>query len=234
MTKPIRDQTLPPAPDLNIDAFSALFRHTTNSYKCVFFLALLTLLKRHHFASGRFYTYTEITVEMLVIAWFPHRFFGLSFGTQDTTTQKIDALELRFSTSIDRFAQDRPALREALHAADLKDAERLMDFVPYRLLIPFLETQLQFVDKGAWMVFERAMPAITNAHFERARPLYRFDSDDYRECASIRWHPDWAAYLERHFPTIEAWAQNHWLEYMQRRNPDALILHETLFPAEHV
>ncbi len=234
MIEPIQDHSLPPASDLDIGALSALFRHTTNSYKFIFFMALLGLLKRHHFDSSRYYTYDEITVEMLVIAWYPHRFFGLSFGAQDTIAQKIDALELRFSISIDRFTQDQPALREALHVADLKEAERLMDFVPYRLLIPFLESQLQFIDKGAWMVFERAMPAITNAHFEHARPLYRFDSDDYRECTSIQWHPDWGVYLERHFPTIDGWARSHWLRYMQRRNPDAMILHETLFPAEQV
>ena len=229
MTEPIRDQTLPTAPDLNIGALSALFRHTTNSYKFVFFLALLDLLKRHHFDAERLYTYDEITVEMLVIAWYPHTFFKLSFGAQDTIAKKLDGLELGFD-SANHSTQDRKALRAALEAATLKDAGRLMEFVPYRLLAPFLESQLQGVDRGAWMVFERAMPAITNAYFETARPLYRFDSDDYSHCSAIRWHPAWTAYLERHCSIIEGWAAWHWLHYMQRRNPTTPALANKLFP----
>lgn len=221
---------LPPTTDLNIGALAGLFRNTTNSYKFVFFLSLLDLLKRHHFDAERPYTYAEITIEMLAMAWFAHTFFRLSFGAQDTITAKLDALALDFQTSENLFARDRQALREALRSTDLKAAGRLMEFVPYRLLIPFLDPQLQGVDKGAWMVFERAMPAITNAHFETARPLYRFDSDDYRTCAAVHWHPDWVAYLERHFPIIEGWAAWHWLRYMQRRNPTTPSLPNKLFP----
>jgi hypothetical protein len=223
-------QSLPPADHLNIGALTGLFRHTTNSYKFLFFVALLDLLKRHRFDAERPYTYAEITIEMLALAWFAHTFFKLSFGAQDTIAKKLDALELHLAPSANRFVRDRQALRTELQNSDLKDARRLMDFVPYRLLIPFLEPQLKGVDKGAWLVFEQAMPRITNAHFATARPLYRFDSDDYRQCSAIRFHPDWAAYLETHFPIIQGWAAWHWLHYMQRRNPATPALANKLFP----
>ncbi|SDY40831.1 hypothetical protein SAMN05421644_1617 [Allochromatium warmingii] len=226
-----KQNQLPSALNLEVDALSKIFQHTTNSYKFVFFLALLELLKLHCFNSKRVFSYNEITIEMLVIAWFPYKFFGLSFGAQDTITQKIDKLELCFSTSIDFFGRDRPNLRKALQKTDLKEAARLMDFVPYRLIIPFLEPQLQLIDKGSWMLFERAMPSITNVNFERARPLYCFDSDDYNKCESIQWHSDWVSYFERHFQAIETWAKSCWLEYMQRRNQDKIVLYETLFPS---
>ncbi|NCA72133.1 MAG: hypothetical protein EOM91_19065 [Sphingobacteriia bacterium] len=221
---------LPDAAGLNIAALAGLFRHTTNSYKFVFFLALLDLLKRHRFDAERPYTYAEITLEMLALAWFPHTYFKLSFGTQDTIAKKLDALDLSLDEGANLFANDRRALRAALAGADLKDAARLMDFVPYRLQIPFLEPQLRGVDKGAWMVFERAMPAIVNAHFATARPLYRYDSDAWKDCSSLTWHPDWVAYLERHFPIIQGWAAWHWLGYMQRRNPTTPGLPNKLFP----
>lgn len=221
---------LPEAAHLNIGALAGLFRHTTNSYKFLFFIALLDLLKHHRFDAERPYTYAEITIEMLTIAWFAHTFFKLSFGAQDTIAKKLDALELNFAPSANRFVRDRQALRTELQNSDLKDARRLMDFVPYRLLIPFLEPQLKDVDKGAWLVFEQAMPKITNQHFVTARPLYRFDSDDYRRCTAIFVHPDWAAYLETHFPIIQGWAAWHWLHYMQRRNPATPGLPNKLFP----
>lgn len=140
---------LPEADSLNIRALTGLFRHTTNSYKYLFFIALLDILKREQFKADRPYSYTEITIEMLTIAWFAHTFFKLSFGAQDTIAQKLDALKLELPASTNLFARDRLALRTALQNSDLKEAGRLMDFVPYRLLIPFLEPQLKDVDKGA-------------------------------------------------------------------------------------
>ncbi|KAA6182605.1 hypothetical protein F2Q65_17555 [Thiohalocapsa marina] len=223
-------QPLPDDAGLNIAALSRLFQHTTNSYKFVFFLALLDLLARHRFDAERPYTYAEITIEMLSIAWFAHTYFKLSFGAQDTIAKKLDALDLALGDAETLTANDRKRLRAALGGCDLGEAARLMDFVPYRLQIPFLTEHLQGVDKGAWMVFERAMPAITNAHFATARPLYRYDSDDWKTCASLRWHPDWVAYLERHFSIIHGWAAWHWLQYMQRRNPATPAIATKLFP----
>lgn len=221
---------LPAAEGLNIGALAGLFRHTTNSYKFVFFLAILDLLRRHRFDAERPYTYAEITVEMLAVAWFPHTYFKLSFGTQDTIAKKLDALDLTLHEGANLFTNDRRVLRAALGRADLKETARLMDFVPYRLQIPFLESQLTGVDKGAWMVFEKAMPAIANAHFDTVRPLYRYDSDEWNACSGITWHPDWAAYLKRHFQIIHDWAAWNWLEYMQRRNPATPAIATKLFP----
>ncbi|MDA1273591.1 MAG: hypothetical protein O2960_06010 [Verrucomicrobia bacterium] len=45
-----------------------VFKDTTNSYKLVWFLAILSLLKRGHVQSLRF---VEIFTEMAVAAWHP-------------------------------------------------------------------------------------------------------------------------------------------------------------------
>lgn len=226
---PVDSLPLPAADGLNIGALAGLFRHTTNSYKFVFFLALLDLLKRDQFKGNRPYTYAEITLEMLTIAWFAHTFFKLSFGVADKIAEKLDALDIDFQASTNLLARDRQALRTALQKSDLQDAGSLMNYVPYRLLRPFLEPHLSGVDKGSG-IFERAMPRITHAHFATARPLYRFNSDDYGQCASITFHPDWVAYLETHFPIIQGWAAWHWLGYMQRRNPATPAIASKLFP----
>ena len=229
MIEPIQHQTLPPAPDLNIGALSGLFRHTTNSYKFVFFLALLDLLKRHRFDAERPYTYDELIVEMLVIAWYPHTFFKLSFGVADQLANKLDALELENGESSRLLTPDRQALRDKIASGDLRHAASLMNFVPYRLVRPLIEPWLKGVDTGTWS-FESACPAIVNAHFETDRLLYRFDSDTTRHCRAVIVHPAWAAYLERHGSIIEGWAAWHWLHYMQRRNPTTPGLSNKLFP----
>ncbi|MBK1735563.1 hypothetical protein CKO15_09760 [Halorhodospira abdelmalekii] len=223
---------LPEACGLNIAALAGLFRHTTNSYKFLFFLAILDLLRRHRFDAERPYAYREITIEMLAIAWYPHSYFKLSFGTQDTIAQKLTALDLDFPDSTNLFGNDRRALRETLASTDLRTAKRLMEFVPYRLITPFLDPQLREagVDRGAWMELERELPRIANRHFDQARPLYRFNGERDRDCTAIFWHPEWAAYFEQHYSVAHGWAAWHWLQYMQRRNPSVPGLPKKLFP----
>jgi hypothetical protein len=222
--------SLPEARGLNVGALAGLFRHTTNSYKFLFFLALLERLRRQSFRAEPPITFEALTVEMLTLAWYPHTYFKLSFGSQDTIGQKLDALALEAGRAA--RGEDRAAVRAALAEVDLGAARRLMDFVPYRLLSPFLVAELRGVDKGAWMALEKALPAIANAHFEARRPLYRFDADDHRRCSALRVHSDWAAYLGEHVEIVRGWAAWHWLHFMQRRNPATPGLANKLFPPE--
>jgi hypothetical protein len=221
---------LPSSDDLNISALSRLFSNTTNSYKFVFFLSILDILARRNFEVKKPISFFELTVEMLANAWFPHTFFKLSFGTQDTIAKKLDSLVLEISEPVFRLKDtDKKLLRKSISNAALGDAERLMEFVPFRLLIPFLENELNDVDKGQWMVFELAMPRITNRHFDSKNPLYRFDSDNYRECRNIFFNEKWAKYLERHFSIVYSWVSWHWLRYMQKRNPSTPAISSKLF-----
>ncbi|MEZ5592778.1 MAG: HNH endonuclease domain-containing protein [Gammaproteobacteria bacterium] len=221
---------LPTSKDLNIPALSGLFRHTTNSYKYIFFLSILELLKDRNFSVKEPFSFHDLTIEMLVTAWFPHTFFKLSFGTQDTLTNKLDQLELDFSNASSiNTTPNRNLLRSVIGKKNLEKAIRLMDFVPYRLLIPFLEDKLKSVDKGAWMKLEYAMPEIANTNFNIEKPLYRFDSKSYKNCSSLFIHPEWAIYLEKHFSIIFGWAAWNWLFFMQKKNPATPGLSNKLF-----
>jgi len=222
--------TLPESKNLNISALSGLFRHTTNSYKYIFFLSILELLKDRHFIVSEPFSFHDLTVEMLTTAWFPHTFFKLSFGTQDTLANKLDQLDLNFlDTKSTIISPNKILLRSIIGKTDLRDSMRLMDFVPYRLLIPFLENKLKNVDKGAWMELEYAMPSIANNSFDECNPLYRFNSNDYKLCSSLFIHPSWASYFEQHFSIVFGWTAWNWLHYMQKRNPATPGISNKLF-----
>lgn len=224
------NNNLPLSETLNIVALSRIFRNTTNSYKFVFFISLLDILNRRRFDVQKAISFYDLTVEMLANTWFPHTFFKLSFGTQDTITQKLDSLILDIDEPVLRFHDsDKKLLRKAITSTDLSQAVRLMEFVPYRLLSPFMEEELKNINKAAWGIFENAMPAITNRHFNSKNPLYRFDSDNYNECQNIFFNPLWADYFKRHFTIIYGWASWHWLQYMQKRNPSTPNIANKLF-----
>lgn len=221
---------LPRSSLVNVSALTRLFSDTTNSYKYLFFLSLLDILRRNHFAieSVRFET---LIVEMLANAWFPHTFFKLSFGTQDKIAQKLDSLDLVIDEPIIRFRDtDKTLLRQAISSQNLKDViTHLQKYVPYRLIIPFVENALGEVNRGRGDDLERAMPAIADRCFESHKPLYKFDATQLKDCQGIIIHSDWANYLEQHYAIIRGWTAWEWLTYMQKRNPSTPAIANKLF-----
>jgi hypothetical protein len=102
---------------------------------------------------------------------------------------------------------DKTLLRQAIATQDLKATiTHLRRYVPFRLIIPFLETDLGQVSRGKGNQLDVAMPAIAHRHFDSRRPLYRFDSTEYNDCQGILPHPDWVDYLKQHYAIVRGWA----------------------------
>ena len=225
-------QKLPESEQLNISALSQLFSNTTNSYKYLFFLSLLDILNRRQFEVLSPISFQEIIVEMLSNAWYPHTFFKLSFGKQDKISQKLDSLSISVGEPVLQFKDtDKKLLRKTIAFQDLRDAvSHLRRYVPFRLIIPFLETELEGISRGKGNEVDAALPAIANCCFEKKKPLYRFDSNKQKECRSIVIHPDWAVYLEHHYVIVRSWLSWEWMYYMQKRNPSTPAISSKLFP----
>jgi hypothetical protein len=224
--------SLPFAEDLNIAALSRLFAEKTNSYKFVFFISILDILKRRNFDVSEPISFRELVIEMLANAWYPHTYFKLSFGIQDQIVQNLDSLNLEIGEPILKFTDaDKKLLRETISSQPLdRIIRKLVRYVPFRLIVPFLEAELKTIsDRGKGTNLDVAIPTITARCFSEYKLLYRFNSDLYNACNAIIFHPDWAIYLERHYSIIRGWAAWEWLEYMQRRNPSTPGLIYKLF-----
>ena len=221
-------KNLPHSEKLNISALARLFRNTTNSYKYLFFLSTLDIWNRRRFDFTSFIAFREIIIEMLANAWYPHNYFRLSFGRQDKITEKLDTLELKFS----KFKEpDKKELREAISSQNLDDViAYIRRYVPFRLITPFLESELKGVDRNNAVDF--IVPSVSKKIFESRKPLYCFDSMDYRECQSLILHPEWASYLETNYSIVRGWVSWEWLEYMQRCNPNTPAIANKLFPPQ--
>jgi len=219
---------LPKSEQLNISALSRLFRNTTNSYKYLFFMSILDVLTRRSFDVAEHIELKEIILEMLANAWYPHNYFRLSFGVQDKIADKLDALNLNFSKLKD---PDKKELRSAIGSQNLDDViAYIRRYVPFRLITPFLESELKGVDRNNAVDF--IVPSVSKNNFETRKPLYCFDSRDYRECQAIILHPEWASYLETNYSIVRGWVSWEWLEYMQRCNPNTPAIANKLFPPQ--
>jgi hypothetical protein len=147
-----------------------------------------------------------LIIEMLANAWFPHTYFKLSFGRQDKIAQQLDALALVVEDPIIQFKDpDKTLLRQAIATQDLKATiTHLRRYVPFRLIIPFLEADLGAVSRGKGNQLDVAMPAIAHRHFDSRRPLYHFDGTECKTCQRILPHPDWLRYLQQQDPTEQS------------------------------
>ncbi|MCW6038904.1 hypothetical protein K4A83_21975 [Spirulina subsalsa FACHB-351] len=211
---------LPESREVNVAALSQIFNNTTNSYKYLFFLSLLDILKREKFQVSLSLTFENIVIEMLANAWYPHNYFKLSFGTQDQIANKLDSLQIQVTEPILKFTDsEKSSLRQSIKNNNLDSI--IADFkknVPFRLIRPFLEEQLREFDVNYEVVKET--PRIADQYFYTDKPLYRFNATNFKDSNEILLHPDWVQYLQENYVIVRGWASWEWLNYMQKRNPN--------------
>jgi hypothetical protein len=212
---------LPRSTNLSISNLSRVFGNTTNSYKYVFFLSVLDVLKRRGFDAGEAITFRELIIEMLANAWFPHTYFKLSFGIQDKIADQLDALNLEVSEAVLKFTDtDKQQLRQII--SEQKIDSSLMRYVPFRFLRPFVAEIIQ----GSKDAQINSIVRDSASHYDAVDIPYIFDG------ASIKVHQQWANYFKEHYAIVRAWVAWEWLEYMQKCNPNVPAVSQKLFPPQ--
>jgi transcriptional regulator with XRE-family HTH domain len=225
---PIMNQDLPLSDKVNVTVLSQIFNNITNSYKYLYFISILDILKRRNFDTLSPISFREIIVEMLANAWYPHNYFKLSFGKQDQIANKLDALDIEITEPILKFRDtDKKLLRTAINNQNLDDIVISINrYVSYRLIRPFFaqETKgLKDYDVNPTII------NLANNQFDTKKPLYSFDAEDQKNCNAIILHPDWIQYLEENYTIVRGWASWEWLNYMQQRNPSTPNVVNKLF-----
>ncbi len=209
---------LPNSEQVDVTVLGQLFNNPTNSYKYLFFLALLDILERRDFDTFSPISFTEIVLEMLVNAWFPYVYCKLSFGIEDQITKKLNSLSLIISDSVFQFIDfDKKKLKKALkHVSYEALTIYIIRYVVYRIIRPFFikETKGLKNDEINQFILDLA-----NSNFEKTKPLYYFNTDKVESCNAIIFSQDWANYIEKNFLIIKGWISQEWLQYIQLKNP---------------
>jgi len=209
----------PPSERVNTSVLMQLFKNTQNSYKYLLFLAIIRMLKRYEF--NRILSLEELQAEMLTIAWYPHTFFKLSFGSQDQISQSLDSLPELIVNS--KSATNYHLSKVTNHIKNNIDNLALMKYVPYRLIRGFFSKETHGLDdqKVNKVVYELA-----KEYFDEYKPLYYINKDK----KILILHTDWLNYLFQNITIIEEWALWEWLLYMQSKNPSTPNLSSKLLP----
>jgi len=199
---------------LNIDAFSGIFRNRDTSYKFLWMLGILHVVKQDGCKNN-------VIPERLLVAYmldtgkYPLRRFRLSLGHHDQVNQTL--LQLAELKDWQDLGENVLDCNITTRFKDIPDfiCRRLIGFVPYRLLSPFFPREYlkDLSDKAQ----HRKITALAERLFTSATPpLYRL----LPEQKAIELHPLWRDYLATHMPIVEAWVKWHWADYVSGCNPN--------------
>ncbi|MAL97485.1 MAG: hypothetical protein CL583_03450 [Alteromonadaceae bacterium] len=220
-------QDIPPSNDLNIGALAGLFHNTTNSYKLLFFQALLGIVESRSAVND---SNCRIDLKLLCsnvlrFGWYPHKFFKLSFGSQDKIGRALDKLRFGINESAITNPSTKARLNEAIHEQFTEiGADFLTRYVPYRLLTSFFTAELKgLLDTQK----NRAIAHLAEQSFQTVSPaLYRFTNGQ----SEIELNPQWNTYIRANLAIIKGWALFQWAGYLQRKNPNIPALIRKIEP----
>lgn len=185
-----------------------VFRDTTTSYKFLWFLALLSLIRRTNECSLRL---ANVLTEMATIAWHPVCFYRLSLGRLDTLQNMILEIKQRSGLApntppeaIRKFIEKTSEIRASL--------EYFKRHVPTRFLTPWFVDKLRGVqDHRRDRLIEELAKQSQETPF--ASP-YWFDG------GSIRLNDSWRVFLVENMAIVQAFSEYHFAHYLQARNPN--------------
>ena len=190
-----------------------VFKDTTNSYKLVWFLAILTLLRRGNTQSLRL---ADIFMEMAVAAWHPVCFYRLSLGRQDKLQDVV--LDIQTVSGLPPSALP-DGIRSFLESSSA--AQRKLDcfkrYVPTRFLSPWFAEHLGPERNELSRTRAIQEMATESQKTPFASPYYFEGTGEQR---SIRLNGAWRAFLMENLGIVQSFTEYHFALYLQARNPN--------------
>ena len=208
--------------NLGTDKFARIFSYTTQSYKFYWFEAILNLTKN----TDEDLTFEEIIDEMICEAWHTVTHYHLRLGPTVNGSAE-NYIEHAINTLNSTLSDiSRNPSREELKAAirhckkELKqDKDHLADYVPYKLLFPFFDTE--GMEEGLAYIKNdqhRRLIAYMSKLSSDTDLLYTIlDGTGIQK--KIRMNPHWRKLLIKNYSVIRSWVQYNKAQFLQDRNP---------------
>lgn len=202
---------------INTQILWRIFNNTTNSYKYLFFISLLELLKESEFRSKKI-SYQKLGCMMLAYAWYPKKYFRLSFGKQDQIDKFID--QLNFSKKLIPIA----VIYKKIFLESRLDIEKLLRYVPQRLIRDFFADDL--FGKKDGVIDALIVELSSNQTNKLSGPIYKIDQKNQ----AIELDDDWLSFITTNFTPIFEWSLWNWAKYLQKHNPNVPNVLNKLMP----
>ena len=208
--------------NLDTDKFARMFNNRAQSYKFYWFEAILNLTKD----TDEDLTFEEIIDEMICEAWHTVTHYHLRLGpTVNGNAENF--LEHAINTlngTVSDLPQNpsRKELKTAISSCEKelkRDKMRLTDYVPYKLLYPFFDTD--GMEEGLFYIKnDKHRRLIT--YMEKLsgnENLFYTILDGVGLQKKIRMNPHWRKFLIKNYSVIRSWVQYNKAQFLQDRNP---------------
>ena len=207
---------------LDTDKFARMFNTTSQSYKFYWFEAILNL----SVASEEDLTFEEIIDEMICEAWHTVTHYHLRLGpfvngnAENFLEHAINTLNAKITDLPQNPSRDE--LKQAIKECETelkKDKYRLTDYVPYKLLYPFFDTE--GMEEGLYYIKkdQRTKLIAYMAKLSGDENLFYTILDGIGLQKKVRMNPHWRKLLIKNYSVIRSWVQYNKAQFLQDRNP---------------
>lgn len=208
--------------NLDTDKFARMFNNKAQSYKFYWFEAILNLTME----TNEDLSFEDVIDEMICEAWHTVTHYHLRLGptvngnAENFLEHAINTLN-HFSKNLSQNPSKeelKAAVRECKNELK-KDKTRLTDYVPYKLLYPFFDTEgmeegLSYVKNDKHRRLIAYMEKLTG----NENILYKI-IDGVGLQKRIRLNAYWRKLLIKNYSVIRSWVQYNKAQFLQDRNP---------------
>ena len=202
---------LPKSTEVDVKTFSDVWQHTTTSYKFLWFLAILKIVKSKNEPDINF---RDISRQMIYLAA-PSVYdadFDLAFGS-NTNRGKGQTKDFLKNIAETHKPGNEPFLdnNEAFKTA----RGSLEGDAPYRFFTPFFKSELKNLENEKRI---KKVIELTDDTFKSGLTPYRFININDDNNKAIEIHPRWLDYWFSNMASVRAWTIAHWIIYLKKRN----------------
>lgn len=208
--------------ELDVKKFENLLSNNDQGYKFFWLEAILKLI----FQNKDVFTFEDVIDEMIIGAWRMVIHYHLRLGhTVNGNAENFleHAIRVLYECTKDELGNKSPS-RERLYSsikkhndALLADKLHLTDYVPYRIIKPFVDKEgKEYIDRksyGRFIAYLNAFSKMNNDFF------YDIMEGDVPLSRIIRLNDEWRNFIVQNYAVILGWIRFNKATFIQDRNP---------------
>lgn len=207
---------------LDIKKFENLLSNNDQGYKFFWLEAIMKLLPNNN---GSF-TFEEVIEEMIWGAWRTVTHYHLRLGhTVNGNAENFleNAIRILYENSRDELANKTPSRDRLMFLIKkyedklIEDKNHLTDYVPYRLIKPFVDKEGKgYIDKKSYVRFIAYLNAYTKVNNDF---FYNITDADCPLNRKIHINKEWRNFMINNYAVIMGWIRYNKAIFIQDRNP---------------
>lgn len=217
--------TIPNSDIVEAGYLESMLDNFSSSYKLFWFKGIL----KEMLNNNRQLEYKRVVARMIAAAWYPVVFYNLSLGISDKLADAI--WYIHNELGISREEQEDKIVSFVYESIDtklLKMIQNLTNMVPYRLIRPFYQPEIDQVKKTDCSFTDHKVNGLIEMFNRRdgEDAFYKLDSKNKVLTISEKWF----IYIKLNVSVIEGWLNFKLIEYIQQRNPCVPAIPFKIFP----